>query len=423
MGHGIIVIGAGPAGLMAAGQAALSGAQVTLLEKMDRPGRKLRLAGNGRGNVANMAELEDFLAQFGANGPFLRPALARFSASQLRGFLAEIGVPTVVEPSGQVYPASNRAQDVVDALLRWVRAQGVVLHTGARVVQLLVQDQPSGRPGGPGVELVGVRTATGQVYAADAAVLATGGASYPATGSSGDGYRLAAAVGHAIVPVRPALVPLETVGDLAPRLQGLALRGVTGRLYAGEQQIAARSGDLLFTHFGLSGPAVLALSRRAVDARRAGQEVVLAIDLFPDREESALDEQLRHALDAHGRRQVGHLLASLLPRRLAAVACAEAGLDPAKRGGQVTAAERARLRRWLKGFRLAIRGPRPWSEAQVTAGGVDLREVDPRTMASRIVRGLYLAGEVLDLDAGTGGYNLQAAFATGRLAGQMAARP
>ncbi len=412
------MVGAGPAGLLAAGEAALSGAQVLLLEKMDRPGRKLRLAGNGRGNLANTAPLDDFLAQFGANGPFLRPALAAFSTAQLRGFLSEIGVPTVVEPSGQVYPASNRAQDVVEALLRWVRAQGVVLRTATRVVELLDGERAAAAGRAP----LGVRVASGQVYPAAAVVLATGGASYPATGSSGDGYRLAAALGHTIVPIRPALVPLETAGDLAPRLQGLALRGVTVRLYAAGRQVAAHSGDLLFTHFGLSGPAVLALSRQAVDARRAGREVALAIDLFPDLPGPALDEQLRHALESHGRQQLGHLLAALLPRRLAPLACAAAGLDPTKRGAQVSSAERARLRRLLQDLRLAIRGPRPWSEAQVTAGGVDLREVDPRTMASRLVPGLYLAGEVLDLDAGTGGYNLQAAFATGRLAGRMAAR-
>lgn len=405
----LIVIGGGPAGLMAAGRAAGAGAQVVLLEKMARPGRKLRLAGGGRGNLTHTAPLEDFLSEFGPQGPFLRTALAGFFAPQLRAFLAEIGVPTVVEPSGQVYPAGNRAADVVEALVRWVERQGVALRTRARVEQLLIEE---GR-------LVGVQAA-GQRYPAAAVVLAAGGASYPATGSTGDGYRLAEAAGHTVVPTRPALVPLETAGDLALRLQGLALRGVAVRLYAGGKKRAARTGDVLLTHFGLSGPAVLSLSRAAVDALRAGQEVVLALDLFPDLDGRALDERLRRELEAHGRQQASTLLAGLLPRRLAPSALAQAGVAPETRASQVSAAARRRLGAWLQDWRFEVTGHRPWSEAQVTAGGVDLREVDPRTMASRRVRGLYFAGEVLDLDAGTGGYNLQASFSTGWLAGQSA---
>jgi predicted Rossmann fold flavoprotein len=253
-------------------------------------------------------------------------------------------------------------------------------------------------------------------------VLASGGASYPATGSSGDGYRLAAAVGHTIVPVRPALVPLVTAGTLASRLQGLSLRSVAVRLYVEGKRRAALSGDVLFTHFGLSGPAILTLSRQVVDALRQGQAVVVALDLLPNLAEHSLDERLRGDLEAHGRQQVDNLLAGLLPRRLAVVLLEQAGIPPEKRASQVSAGERKRLRAAIEDLRLAVTGHRPWTEAQVTAGGVDLREVDPQTMASRRVRGLYLAGEVLDLDAGTGGYNLQAAFSTGWLAGRSAAR-
>jgi predicted Rossmann fold flavoprotein len=414
----LIVIGAGPAGLLAAGQAAAAperagaGTQVLLLEKMARPGRKLRLAGGGRGNLTNTAPLDDFLAQFGANGPFLRAAFAGFFAPELRAFLAELGVPTVVEPSGQVYPASNRAADVVDALVRWVQAQGVTLRTRTPVVELLVE---RGR-------IAGVRAADGTIHPAVAVVLAAGGTSYPATGSRGDGCRLAAAAGHMIVPLRPALVPLETAGDVALRLQGLALRGVAVHLYAGGKKRATQTGDLLLTHFGVSGPAVLALSRTAVDALRAGQEVGLALDLFPDLEGRALDERLRRVLEAHGKQQAATVLAGLLPRRLVPIALAEASIAPGTHASQISAAARRRLRAWLQDWRLEVVGPRPWSEAQVTAGGVDLREVDPQTMASRRVHGLYLAGEVLDLDAGTGGYNLQAAFSTGWLAGRSAGR-
>jgi hypothetical protein len=397
---------------MAAGQAARAGARVLLLEKMARPGRKLRLAGGGRGNLTHTAPLNDFLAQFGPQGQFLRSALARFAAPQLRAFLSGIGVPTVVEPSGQVYPASDRAADVVDALVRWAQAQGAALQTRTPVVELAVEEG----------QVVGVQTAGGAVHRARAVVLAAGGASYPATGSDGDGCRLAEAAGHTIVPLRPALVPLETAGDIAPRLQGLALRGVAVRLYAGGKQRALQIGDLLFTHFGLSGPAVLSLSRAAVDALRAGQGTVLAMNLFPDMDGRALDDRLRRDLEAHGARQAATLLAGLLPRRLAPIALAQTGIPPETRASQVGAAARRRLCAWLQDWRLEVTGHRPWSEAQVTAGGVDLREVDPQTMASRLVRGLYLAGEVLDLDAGTGGYNLQAAFSTGWLAGQSAGR-
>lgn len=409
----VVVVGAGPAGLLAAGAAAGAGARVTLLEKMDRPGKKLRLAGNGRGNLTNTAPHDAFLAQFGAHGPFLRPALAALPPARLRALLADLGVPTVVETSGQVYPASNRAADVVDALVRWARAQGVTLRTRAPAAELLIE---CGR-------VAGVRVAGGAVHRARAVVLAAGGASYPTTGSDGDGCRLAAAAGHAIVPLRPALVPLETAGDVAPRLQGLALRGVAVRLYAGGRRRAAHTGDVLCTHFGLSGPAVLALSRAAGDALRAGQEVALSLDLFPDLDGRALDDRLRRALDDHGRQQAATVLAGLVPHRLAPIALAQAGVAPEKRASEVSAAARRRLGTWLQDWRLEVTGCRPWSEAQVTAGGVDLREVDPQSMASRLVDGLYLAGEVLDLDAGTGGYNLQAAFSTGWLAGCAAGAP
>lgn len=431
----IIIIGAGPAGLLAAGQAAGVGAPVLLLEKMDRPGHKLRLTGGGRGNLTHTAPLDEFLAQFGAHGHFLRPAFDRFFAPQLRAFLSEIGVPTVVEPSGQVYPTSNRAADVVEALVRWVQAQGVTLQTRSPANELLIENG----------QIVGVRTVDGTNHRAAAVVMATGGASYPGTGSSGDGYRLAAAAGHTIVPIRPALVPLETAGVIAPlapgpsptkrsptakssptkpgsvkgapRLQGLALRGVAVHLYIAGQKRATHTGDLLFTHFGLSGPAILALSHAAVDALRHGQEVILALNLFPNLERRDLDERLRHALETHGKQHVATILVRLLPRRLVPLALAQADIAPKRHASQVSAVARRRLGAWLQDWRLEVTGHRSWSEAQVTAGGVDLREVDPQTMASRVVHGLYLAGEILDLDAGTGGYNLQAAFSTGWLAG------
>ncbi len=407
----VIVVGAGAAGLMAAGQAAETGAEVLLLEKMERPGRKLRIAGKGRCNLTNVAPLDDFLAHFGPNGRFLRQAFARFFAPDLVAFFEGLGVRTVTERGGRVFPASGEAQDVVDALVRWVRRCGVTLRPQSPVARLLVEDG----------QMAGVAVADGRTYRADAVIVATGGASYPATGSTGDGYRLAEAVGHTIVPIRPALVPLEAAGDVAPRLQGLSLHNVTARLLVDGREQAAGFGEMLFTHFGLSGPIILTLSRQAVDALREGKQVAISIDLKPALDEQTLDARLLRDLDAHGKRHLRTLLKGLLPAKLIPVCLDLVGIPPDKVAHQITAQERARLRAWLKDFGLEVRGHRPLAEAIVTAGGVSLREIEPRTMESRLVEGLYFAGEVLDLDADTGGYNLQAAFSTGWVAGRSAA--
>jgi predicted Rossmann fold flavoprotein len=408
----VIVVGAGAAGLMAAGQAAEMGAETLLLEKMDRPGRKLRIAGKGRCNLTNAAPVSEFIAHFGPNGRFLRQAFHQFFNADLVAFFEELGVRTVTERGGRVFPVSDQAQDVVDALVQWVRNQGVTLRTRSPVERLLVE----------GERVVGVLVSRGAVYRTDAVIVATGGASYPTTGSTGDGYRLAESVGHIIVPIRPALVPLETAGDVAPRLQGLSLRNVTVRVWVDGKKRAETFGEMLFTHFGLSGPIILSLSRQVVDALRLGQRVILSIDLKPALDEGKLDARLLRDLDAHGKRHFRTLLKGLLPSKLIPVCLDLTGIPPDKLAHQITSKERQRLRTWLKHFRLEVTGYRPFTEAIITAGGVDVREVNPRTMASRLVKGLYFAGEVLDVDADTGGYNLQAAFSTGWVAGRSAAR-
>ena len=410
-GRRVIVVGGGAAGLMAAGQAAEMGAETLLLEKMNRPGRKLRIAGKGRCNLTNVAPVSEFIAHFGPNGRFLRQAFSRFFNSDLVAFFEELGVRTVTERGGRVFPASGQAQDVVDALVWWIGKQGVTLQTRSPVERLLVE----------GERVVGVQVSR-RIYRADAVIVTTGGASYPATGSTGDGYRLAQAVGHTIVPIRPALVPLETAGDVAARLQGLSLRNVTVRMWVNGKKLAEAFGEMLFTHFGVSGPIILSLSRQVVDALRLGQRVVLSIDLKPALDEGKLDARLLRDLDAHGKQQFRTLLKGLLPRKLIPVCIDLTGIPSDKMAHQITSEERQRLRTWLKDFRLEVTGHRPFTEAIITAGGVDTREVDPRTMASRLVKGLYFAGEVLDVDADTGGYNLQAAFSTGWVAGQSAAR-
>ena len=407
----LLVVGGGPAGLMAAGQAAAAGASVLVLEKMHRPGRKLCITGKGRCNLTNVAPLADFLGHFGPTGPFLRQAFHRFFTPELLAFFAELGLAVVIERGGRVFPASGKAPEVLAALDSWRRRLGVGLRTDAPVERLLVAD---GR-------LVGV-VCRGETLPCDAVVLAAGGSSYPLTGSTGDGCRLAAGVGHRIVAERPALVPLVTAGDLAGRLAGLQLRNTLVRLFVDGKKKSEAFGELACTDFGLSGPVILTLSGRVVDALRAGGAVALELDLKPALDEQKLDARLLRDFAARHAEPITSVLRGLLPRELVTVALEQAELPAERPAGVVRAAERKRLRHWLKHFRLTITGHRPLAEAIVTAGGVDTTEVDPRTMASRLVSGLYFAGEVLDLQADTGGYNLQAAFSTGWLAGRAAAR-
>ena len=330
----VVVIGGGPAGLMAAGQAAEMGAAVLLIEKMDKPGRKLRITGKGRCNLTNSRPLDEFLPHFGPNGAFLRSAFGQFFNAELIDFLARQGIATVTERGERVFPASNDAQQVADRLVRWVQRCGVRVWTGARVERLIVA----------GGCVSGVALADGREHHARAVIVATGGASYPGTGSTGDGFRLAEAVGHSVVPIRPALVPLNTAGDVAPRLEGLSLRNVEVTLWVDGKQAAREFGEMLFTHFGVSGPVILTLSGRAVVALHDRQHVRLSIDLKPALDESQLDARLLRDLDAHGKRHVSALLKGLLPHKLIAVCCDLTGLDPAAPCHQVTREQAAPAR-------------------------------------------------------------------------------
>ncbi|MDD5722746.1 MAG: NAD(P)/FAD-dependent oxidoreductase [Syntrophales bacterium] len=407
----VIVVGGGASGMMAAGQAASVGAETLLLEKMHSPGRKLGITGKGRCNLTNIAPPADFISHFGPTGLFLRQAFHRFSSDDLVAFFEKLGVPTVVERGGRIFPASEQARDVVHALTRWIRMQGVTVRSGVSVDGLLFE----------GGRVRGVRDSGGKDHPADAVVIATGGVSYPATGSTGDGYRLAQSVGHSIIPLRPALVPIETKGDLAPRLQGLSLRNVNVVILVNGAKRAKAFGEMIFTHFGLSGPVILSLSGDVADALDAGGVVSVSIDLKPALDEYKLDERILRDLALHGKRKFETLLKGLLPAKMVPLCAEQVGISPEHMGHQITAGERGRLRAWLKDFRLEVTGVRPIAEAIVTAGGVDTKEIDPRTMASRRVDGLYFAGEVINVDADTGGYNLQAAFSTGWLAGRSAA--
>lgn len=413
----VVVTGGGAAGLMAAGQAAATDALVILLERTARLGTKLRITGKGRCNLTNTAELEEFLEHFafldeaGESRFFLRNAFARFFAPELIAFLEDLGVPTVVERGGRVFPASSDAHQVAEALVRFAREQGARIRLRSRVSQLQSVGQ----------RLWGVVLDNGERVRAGAVVVATGGASYPKTGSSGDGYRLAEQVGHTIVPVRPALVPLVIEGTEPRAMMGLSLRNVDVRLLLDEREVAREFGEMLFTHYGVSGPIVLTLSGPAV-ARLGKGKLQMSVNLKPGLSPERLDARLRRDLDRYGKRAYRNLLKELLPLKMIDVFVARTDISPDKPGHQITAAERKLLRELLHDFRLTIIGHRPLEEAIVTAGGVDTREIDPRTMASRLVRGLYFAGEVLDVQADTGGFNLQAAFSTGYVAGRAAAQ-
>ncbi len=394
---------------MAAGSAAEAGASVTLLEAGDRPGRKLLVTGRGRCNLTNTLPLERFLEGYGPNGAFLRNAFHRFFSAELRAFLGGIGVETAVERGGRVYPAAGRAGAVLEALVAWAAGNGVRTLPGHRAARIA-----RGRDGRLAV------SGRGFSLAADRVVLATGGASWPQTGSRGDGYRIAEALGHRVTPLLPALVPVVCEAKGVRGLEGLRLRNVRLSVEAAGAPHTS-FGEVHFTPFGISGPAVFPLSR-AIGELAAGGPVPLLLDLKPALDPEKLDARLQREL-AVAPRRVREALRTLLPAQLVPALLAGAGLPGDRAAARVARGERERLLALLKGFPLRATGTLSIEKGMVTAGGVDLREVHPATLASRIAPGLFLAGEVLDLDGDTGGYNLQAAFTTGRLAGLAAGSP
>lgn len=405
----IIVVGGGPAGLMAAAEAALSGCPVVLLEKMPAPGRKLLITGSGRCNVTNACEMAALTDHFFSGGRFLRSAFSRFSNHDLARLLTAAGVPLTEAAEGKLFPASDKAADVLAFLLRRATDAGVVIETGQPVRAILTEAG----------HVCGVRTDGGERPAA-AVILAMGGRSWPNTGSTGDGARLAAALGHHIVAERPALVPLVLADKQLFALQGLALRDIGLSLSIGSTITASVRGDLLFTHFGVSGPAVLRISRLLPDPWPA-EPVEALLDLLPGFKPDDVDRLLLERFNAEPRRQVHNLLTTWLPAAFAQQLVRLAGLPADLEGGRVTRVQRQLLLTALKSLRLQVTGSRGWREAIITAGGVNLAEINPKTMASRLVEGLYMAGEMLDIDADTGGFNLQAAWSTGYIAGRSAA--
>lgn len=409
----VIVIGGGAAGLLAGIAAAQNGAQTTIIEKMRRPGKKMLITGKGRCNITNNCDLQEIIKNIPGNGRFLNSALRRFTNQDIVQMLEDNGLPTKVERGGRVFPVNDKAVDVVDTLVKIFKDYGGRLLLDTKVKSIAAEFG----------KIKGVVTEDGQRFEADAVILAAGGSSYPGTGSDGSGVKLAKAVGHSIVPLKPCLVPLESDSPYIPDLQGLSLRNIEGTVYAGGKKIGAEFGEMLFTHFGVSGPIILSLSKCVAEAIAAGaQDIELHIDLKPALDKDKLDARLQRDFVQYSRKQMANGMKDLLPQRLIAPVLDEAFIDEEKFVNQLSRAERQRIVDVLKAFVVPITGTRPLAEAIVTAGGVSLKEIDPKTMESKLVKGLFIAGEVMDIDGYTGGYNLQAAFSTGYAAGTFAAQ-
>ncbi len=406
----ICVIGAGPAGLMAAIGAVSERISVTVLEANRAAGRKLLVTGGGRCNLTHDASIDEFARAFGDAGRFLRHSLHEMSPEAIRTFFHDRGLPTAVEPDGCVFPAKGRAPDVLRILQNEVERSGVRLLCDSPVTDVALQDD--------GFAV----TTPAQVVAAKRLIVATGGLSWPGTGSTGDGYRFASALGHAVIAPKAALVPLVTREKWPGDLAGVALSDVRIRL-AGASRKTVSSGAIVFTQDGLGGPAAQDMSRLLADELADGGHIIaLQIDLVPSVQETDLDRQLQQQMATSARKAVSNVLADLVPRRLASTLCKLAGCDGDSPAGQIRKETRRALLKLLKASPLHVTGTRPIAEATVTRGGVDRRQIDPKTMGSKLCAGLFFAGEVIDVDGPCGGYNLQMCFSTGTLAGRAAAR-
>ena len=405
MTHDLIVVGGGPAGMFAAITAARNGAKVLLLEKNDRLGKKLLITGKGRCNVTNDCPAEEVLRNTPRNGRFLYSAMTAFPPESTKQFFENQGCPLKTERGNRVFPQSDRSASILDSLKKALTDQGVTVKTG-RVRQILTLEGA----------VSGVRT-DGDEYTAPSVILATGGASYPATGSTGDGYAMAQKLGHRVIPAQGSLVPLETAGEDGRRMQGLSLRNVGVRLLDARGKVLYRDfGELLFTHFGVSGPTVLSAS-----CHLKGEGCCLVIDLKPALEEGKLDARILRDLELYQNRAMENALTDLLPRSMIPVVLDRLEIDPAMQANSLTKEKRRALVGLLKAFRVEITGKRPVAEAIITSGGVKVSEIDPKTMESKLVPGLFFAGELIDCDAYTGGFNLQIAWATAFAAGRSAA--
>ncbi|HJC24302.1 MAG TPA: NAD(P)/FAD-dependent oxidoreductase [Candidatus Eisenbergiella merdavium] len=432
----VIVIGGGAAGMMAAIAAAQKGHQLLLLEKNEKLGKKIYITGKGRCNLTNACETQELFDSVVSNPRFLYSAIYGFDNAAVQDFFEKRGCPLKVERGNRVFPVSDHSSDIIRTLAKELERLGVTVRLHAPVQEILVREdnEPEKSPGQapscvPSVR--GVRLSSGEELPADAVILCSGGLSYPATGSTGDGHRMAQRLGHTLIPCEPALVPFCVEEEWCADLQGLALKNVSASLFLGKKKVYEGFGEMLFTHFGVSGPLILSASsyyrtRPAQTAKggkkkaeeKAAPEAVLRLDLKPALSEEQLDRRLIRDFEEAKNRQFRNAVEGLFPARLIPVMIALSGIDPEKRVHDITRQERQGFAARIKNVELHVTGTRGFPEAIITRGGVSVREVNPSTMESRLVSGLYFAGELLDLDALTGGFNLQIAWSTGYLAGE-----
>ena len=410
----VIVIGGGPAGMMAAIAAADAGHAVTLLEKNEKLGKKLFITGKGRCNVTNAADMEVLFENVCTNAKFLYSAFYQYDNKAVMAFLENAGCPLKVERGERVFPVSDHSSDVIAAFVRELKKRQVEVLLNTEVRGLITEQEGVE---GKEAKIVGVQLAKGRRLTADACILCTGGISYAGTGSTGDGHYFAQALGHKLIECKPALVPLETKEQWCGELMGLALKNVAVRMCCGKKELYQGFGEMLFTHFGVSGPLILSASSFYSKPRKDTGEVKLYIDLKPALTVEQLDKRLIRDFDENKNKQFKNALTGLFPARLIPIMVMLSGIDPDKKVNEVSREERATFAGLIKSLPLTVSGTRSFAEAIITQGGIAVKEVNPSTMESKKVSGLYFAGEVLDLDAMTGGFNLQIAWSTGYLAG------
>ena len=405
----VIVIGAGAAGIIAAGRAAELGAKVLLVEKMKSPGRKLLITGKGRCNISNDAHQSTYFKNIFPNGKYLKHAFGAFFSKDIIQLLNQYGVPTTTERGDRIFPTSNSASDVLNALMQWLKTLKVEISYSSKVEKIIADHEKI-----QGIEIS--KNGRNEILKAKSVILCTGGKSYPGTGSTGDGYQLVEQLGHSIQPVRPALVPLVTSGKMASDLQGLSLKNVKASVWVNNKKQKEEFGEMLFAHYGLTGPIILTLSRLVVDELINKNQVKISIDLKPALDENKLDARLIRDLDTNGKKQLENIFKEWLPSKLIPVFLEYLKIDGKKQGHQVNSKERRKIMLLMKNLPFEVIDYRGFKEAIITAGGISTSEIDGKTMESKLIENLYLAGEVIDLDANTGGFNLQIAFSTACLA-------
>ncbi len=405
--YDVVVIGGGPAGMLAAGTAASMGRKVLLLEKNEKLGKKLFITGKGRCNITNSAHMDEFMRNIPKNSKFMYSAFKNLSNHDLIAMLNNLGLTTKVERGGRVFPESDKSSDVIKTLERYLRDYQVDVMLNSKVEKLHIESNV----------IKGVTLSNNKLIECESAIVCTGGISYPQTGSTGDGYKMAEESGHNIEELAPSLVPLVSPDEEVKELQGLSLKNVAIKLLVDNKAIYEDFGEMLFTHFGFSGPIILSASFFAAEPLKLKKNVVLSIDLKPALTEEELDKRILKDFESYTNKQYKNALNELLPKKLIPVVIQLSGIDELKEVHQITKEERKSLAYLLKNLQFTVAGTRPVSEAIVTSGGICLKEVNPKTMESKLIRGLYFAGEVLDIDAFTGGFNLQIAFSTGYTAG------